>query len=550
MHRVACVVAAVALVTAVRSSTAHAQHSIDGLLTVESFDGYLGEGLEPDPATGRLDSDEWRVTGMDEGACNFAATCNAVDSDFTRGEDPDTVSIGGLYAFTVTPGNETFGFQPTTDDMTPGTITWKLTNNTGAPINAVSLEYTLWVRNDQLRATQIDFAYSLDDVTYVPVPGLSTTTVETPDDPAAWESTRLEANIAAMGLTNGGTLYLRWSTDDASGTQNRDQVAFDDITIRMAGCGNGAVVSGEECDDGNDDDGDGCDSACDEEPGWECAGTKPTVCTDIDECADMLDNCSEFADCIDADGTFSCACLDGYTGDGVTCTDVDECTDELDDCSVNAQCDNTGGSFTCTCNEGYEGDGVDCGDVDECAEDTDDCDANAECVNEVGSFICNCDPGYEGDGSECDDVDECAEGLDDCDEHASCENIAGGFECACDDGFDGDGTTCDDLDEDGDGIQRDDDNCPRDANPEQEDADEDGFGDACDNNTEVPDEGGGGCGCRAGANPGEALGGLFLLALVLLSGRRRATGGRSASSSRRRRPASTPPSRGPRRASR
>ena len=117
MHRVACVVAAVALVTAVRSSTAHAQHSIDGLLTVESFDGYLGEGLEPDPATGRLDSDEWRVTGMDEGACNFAATCNAVDSDFTRGEDPDTVSIGGLYAFTVTPGNETFGFQPTTDDM-------------------------------------------------------------------------------------------------------------------------------------------------------------------------------------------------------------------------------------------------------------------------------------------------------------------------------------------------------------------------------------------------------------------------------------------------
>src|SRR5690349_3067537 len=113
MHRVACVLAAVALATSVHSSTAHAQHSIDGLLTVESFDGYQGNGLEPAPAAGRLDSNEWRVTGMTEGNCNFAATCNAVDSDFTRGPHSGTVGVGGLYSFIVAPGNETFGFQPT-----------------------------------------------------------------------------------------------------------------------------------------------------------------------------------------------------------------------------------------------------------------------------------------------------------------------------------------------------------------------------------------------------------------------------------------------------
>ncbi len=543
--------AAVALVAWAPAQLAHAQRSIDGLLTVESFDGYLGNGLEPTPQAGRLDSDEWRITGMSEGTCAFGGTCNAVDSDFTRGDDPDTVSEGGLYSFIVTPGNETFGVQPVVDDMTPGTITWRLTNNTGATINAVSLEYSLWVRNDQLRSTSIDVAYSLDDITYVPLAGLSTSTDEAPDDPAAWEMTRLQVSVPTMGLTDGGALYLQWSTDDLAGTQNRDQIAIDDITIRMAGCGSGEVEVGEDCDDGNDDDGDGCDSNCDEEPGWVCTGTLPTVCTDVDECADALDNCDVNAECIDADGSFSCACLEGYSGDGVTCTDIDECTDELDDCDVNAQCDNTGGSFTCTCDDGYEGDGTVCADVDECEEGSDDCDANAECVNEVGGYVCNCDPGYAGDGTDCSDVDECEEGTDDCDANASCSNTAGGFECTCDDGFDGNGQQCDDLDEDGDGILRDDDNCPRDANPEQEDADDDGFGDACDNSTEGGDGGGGGCGCRAGAAP-TPLGGLLLVALALLSGRRkrrpgdrtaRRTSSRPSQASTRPSPSRRPPAR-------
>ena len=38
--------------------------------------------------------------------------------------------------------------------------------------------------------------------------------------------------------------------------------------------------------------------------------------------------------------------------------DIDECASTP--CDKNATCDNTDGSFTCTCNTGYSGDGFDC----------------------------------------------------------------------------------------------------------------------------------------------------------------------------------------------
>lgn len=50
-------------------------------------------------------------------------------------------------------------------------------------------------------------------------------------------------------------------------------------------CGDGAIGMGEDCDDGGTDDGDGCNSMCQVEMGYECMG-EPSVCT-ID-CGDGL----------------------------------------------------------------------------------------------------------------------------------------------------------------------------------------------------------------------------------------------------------------------
>ncbi|AUX34867.1 MULTISPECIES: EGF domain-containing protein [Sorangium] len=53
-------------------------------------------------------------------------------------------------------------------------------------------------------------------------------------------------------------------------------------------------------------------------------------------------------------------CCDGLTCQSGTCTDVNECALGTDNCDANATCINTTGSFTCACNEGYAGDGVTC----------------------------------------------------------------------------------------------------------------------------------------------------------------------------------------------
>ena len=42
-------------------------------------------------------------------------------------------------------------------------------------------------------------------------------------------------------------------------------------------------------------------------------------------------------------------------------TDIDECaTPDTNECDTNAECSNTEGSYTCSCRVGYTGDGKNC----------------------------------------------------------------------------------------------------------------------------------------------------------------------------------------------
>ena len=105
------------------------------------------------------------------------------------------------------------------------------------------------------------------------------------------------------------------------------------------------------------------------------------LCSDINECNTMNGGCEQI--CTNAIGSFACSCTIGYQLDenGFNCTgtliystkccfavynvlsmyaDVDECERNEDNCHENAQCINTEGSFTCSCNTGYTGNGVNC----------------------------------------------------------------------------------------------------------------------------------------------------------------------------------------------
>ena len=68
---------------------------------------------------------------------------------------------------------------------------------------------------------------------------------------------------------------------------------------------------------------------------------------------------------------------------------------------------NTYGSFTCACLPGFNGDGFTCTDIDECALGTDDCDINADCTDILGGYECDCIAGWKGNGTFCENLDEC-----------------------------------------------------------------------------------------------------------------------------------------------
>ena len=53
--------------------------------------------------------------------------------------------------------------------------------------------------------------------------------------------------------------------------------------------------------------------------------------TDDDECLSPNDNnCDTNAACTNTQGSFSCACNPGYSGDGQTCTGKIDCTKKMD----------------------------------------------------------------------------------------------------------------------------------------------------------------------------------------------------------------------------
>ncbi len=75
------------------------------------------------------------------------------------------------------------------------------------------------------------------------------------------------------------------------GVLNRYSIYVREL-VTPAVCGTGVIETGDECDDGNTDDGDGCSSSCRVEEGWDCTG-EPSSCTpdcsgdDVGQCVDI-----------------------------------------------------------------------------------------------------------------------------------------------------------------------------------------------------------------------------------------------------------------------
>ncbi len=217
-------------------------------------------------------------------------------------------------------------------------------------------------------------------------------------------------------------------------------------------CGNSLIEFGEDCDDGNTNDGDMCDSTCLREGFESIANGGPCgngvvecpwldalgnqICEECDDgglCGDDETSCTDDADCVGLGGL----CEDETT----SCTDDSQCVGiGTGSCSLEyEECTPRGGdgcSRVCT-NEGAMIEGIDCGDgivnhADEGGEECDDGNTlsgdgcSSDCLNEGtpdGSVVfAVCGNGVVEPGEDCDDGNATAGDM--CDENCLREEFA------------------------------------------------------------------------------------------------------------------------------
>ena len=212
------------------------QYNINAIGTTQTIDftGFDGSGFAPTPSAGQLDSDEWEVLGLEDGSASFGQSNTG--GDFARGLSTGGVTSGGIYSFDNGTG-ASLGFQGSGADMTPGSLTLAIANNTGDVIEDLELTYEIWVYNDQNRANSFNFEHGSDNVSFTAEAALDFTTPELADGSPAWVSETKTITLTGVNIADGDNYYLKWNTDDVSGGGSRDEISIDNIELTGLGAG-------------------------------------------------------------------------------------------------------------------------------------------------------------------------------------------------------------------------------------------------------------------------------------------------------------------------
>ncbi len=226
------VLSSAVVLVAAAAATASAQEAITGPVTRIDFTGYAGRGLVPTPGAGQLDSDTWKVLGMDDATGAFGGTFTS--GDFAEGASTGNAVAGGLLAFSVATGDPAFGFQQTGTDLTPGAIFVRFVNATAEPLVDPTIRWEAWAFNNEDRSSEVEFAWSDDGSNFAAIDSLRVTSPELAAATPSWQVTTRQATLTGTTLAVGQRLTLRWSPDSNTGSGEWDELAIDDIEVAFA----------------------------------------------------------------------------------------------------------------------------------------------------------------------------------------------------------------------------------------------------------------------------------------------------------------------------
>ena len=204
-------------------------------------------------------------------------------------------------------------------------------------------------------------------------------------------------------------------------------------------CGDGMVLMGEGCDDGNTMPGDGCDASCAVETGYACSGM-PSMCSEVcgDGVVTMGEGCDD-GNTMPGDGCgMGCTVESGYSCMGSPSSCMEVCGDGVVTMSEGCDDSNTTGgdgcSATCGVEPGYScaGSPSACGEIcgDGLVVGAEGCDDGGILPGDGCSATCTVEPGYGcmGAPSMCSPV--CGDGAIIAPETCDDANTTGGDGCS------------------------------------------------------------------------------------------------------------------------
>jgi hypothetical protein len=186
------------------------------VLFVEDFNGFRGI-LATLPAGFSVSLDGTNVLGT--------------TNDF-HGVHPGGVTAGGCYAWNTGSNDHALGYQPTSDEFTPGFFMAVISNATGKTVSEISVSYEVVCLNNADRASTLDLEMGMDGIFFKKVTGMSFASPLVQDKPAAWMRSVFSCRLRfASPLGAGQCVWLRWKGDDAGGSSSRDEYGIDNLRI-------------------------------------------------------------------------------------------------------------------------------------------------------------------------------------------------------------------------------------------------------------------------------------------------------------------------------
>jgi cysteine-rich repeat protein len=198
------------------------------------------------------------------------------------------------------------------------------------------------------------------------LPEPSTTTLPDPSTTTSTTSSTSTTEQPILGACCFSNLCQEveadYCTGELQGTYNGDESSCDEPGI-CSTCGNGCIEFSEDCDDADTEDGDGCDSACQEEECWICSsgqltgdtgpvaicpGGGPSLCEEDDSCTICGDGVTEGDEQCDPGQSPNPCCDDcQFASAQTTCPDETFC-DGIETCDGSGNCNSAGTPPSCS----------------------------------------------------------------------------------------------------------------------------------------------------------------------------------------------------------